>query len=356
MKPKTISRESHIAARQHPKEREYWFKRLSSAPLMNHFPYNRKKTDIDKRKTGYIEFTLPADLFVQLLKLSKGSDYSLNIILLASVIVLLGKYTGEKDVVVGVPIYKQEFKGNFINTVLPIRNQSHPRMIFKELLLKVGQGITEATENQYYPMEVLLEELNLNDASPGDGFPLFDAAVLLENIHNKHDIQHTLPNIMFSFLRTEETISGKVMFNRTRYEKDFIKKIIAHLGNLFHQVLYNVDIALGDIDILSDPEKKRLLWVFNDTRCEYPADKTLHELFAGQAVKTPDNIALVGRSAERKAPCAMRCAITYRELNRKSDQLAYVLKEKGVKPDSIVGIMVERSIEMIIGLLGVLKV
>jgi amino acid adenylation domain-containing protein len=117
---------------------------------------------------------------------------------------------------------------------------------------------------------------------------------------------------------------------------------------------------------VTESEKQQILFDFNDTNTGYPDDKTIHQLFEEQAQKTPDHTALVAQRAERKAqsiernkerhaPCATRYSLTYRELNQKTNQLAHVLTKKGIKPDTIVGIMVERSIEMMIGILGILK-
>ncbi|NIM12911.1 MAG: non-ribosomal peptide synthetase, partial [Candidatus Aminicenantes bacterium] len=114
MNQRSISDRLRIAARQNPKEGEYWLNKLKGAPLMSGFPYNRKKTDVMKQDIASIEFIFSADLFSKLMKLSKGSDYTLNLILLTGVVVLLGKYTGERDIVVGAPIYKQEMEGDFI--------------------------------------------------------------------------------------------------------------------------------------------------------------------------------------------------------------------------------------------------
>lgn len=102
---------------------------------------------------------------------------------------------------------------------------------------------------------------------------------------------------------------------------------------------------IRNIDILTEVEKKEIVHCFNNTTEEYHREKTIHQLFEEQAVKTPDNAAVVFEGKR----------LTYRELNEKSNQLARVLRDKGVKPDSIVGIMVERSLEMVIGIFGILK-
>src|SRR3989339_331961 len=124
-----------------------------------------------------------------------------------------------------------------------------------------------------------------------------------------------------------------------------IERLYEHFMNLMIDAIDNSNKKVYELEILSEWERNKILYEFNDTYKDYPRDKTIHQLFEEQVTKTPDNIALVFED-ER---------LTYRELNNKANQLAKILRDKGVKPDTIVGIMVERSFEMIIGILGILK-
>jgi len=343
-----------MAADQNIKERDYWLAKLSGDLAKTTFP-----RDFAKDKTGSetladpgdrVQYLFQTEFFSQLIKLSKGSDYALNVILTAALILLLNKYTGNKDVIVGAPIYKQETEKNFINMVVALRNQLPDHMTFKELLLEVKQTVSEADENQNYPYEVLVDRLKLNISSvPGSGEPsLFDIAVLLENIHDKHYLQHTHPQMIFSFLRTAEHIRLQLEYQSTLYSRSTIDRVIAHYERLVRAVTADVEIRNSEIDILSAEEKKQLLVDFNNTTHEYAKDKTIHQLFESQAEEIPDHIAVVAQST-------VNHALTYRELNKKANQLAIHLKEKGVGAETIVGIMLERSLEMIIGILGILK-
>jgi len=352
-----------IAAVQYGKEGEYWLKKFSGELQKTCFPYDSNIKSQPQRQTNHnIAFEIKTSNASKLVELSKGLDYRLYIILTAGLAALLYKYTGNKDIVIGSPIFKQDKDGNFINTMLPLRNPIDGAMTFKELLLdQVRPTIIEANEHQNYPIETLLFQLNM-PVTPGE-FPLFDVVVLLENIHEKKYIHSVHPNVIFSFSRIADAIEGKVEYNPALYRPDTIDSIIYHFKRLLEKVAVNINMSISEIDILGEEEKKHILYDFNggNQQLRYPHHKTLHRLFAEQVQRTPGYMALVGMSLGvgtrfiASAAGKQYVHLTYNELNEKSDRLAHLLIEMGVKPDTIVGIILERSIEMIIGILGILK-
>jgi amino acid adenylation domain-containing protein len=350
-----------IAANQNIKEREFWLNKLEGNPKKSNFPFDYKKNTLKERRMTDITFRFPKTIFPRLMRLSKGSDHPLNAILVSGLVVLLNKYTNSSDIIIGAPIYKQDFDAEFINTLLPLRNQFEEDTTFKQMLLMVSQTIVEATEHYNYPIDQLPEKLNLS-ISRGE-FPLFDIVILLRNIHDRSYIQHIAPNIIFSFLRTDQYIEGLVEFDLTLYSPTTIERITAHFSNLFQVVLFNLDLHLPEIEILSEEEKRQLLIDFNNTTSAYPRDKTIPQLFEEQAEKIGHKIALVGSSYHvgmngrfiASGTCMPHLHITYQELNETSNRLARLLMEKGVQSGGIVGIMGDRSVEMIIGILGILK-
>jgi amino acid adenylation domain-containing protein len=335
-----------IAANQNIDERDFWLDKLSGKLVKTNFPYDFKKTDENENAYSFDEtgFYLPGEVFSALMKISNGSDYTLNTILAAAVVVLLHKYTGSNDIIVGAPIYKQDLETELINKVLTLRNRLEDHLIFKELLIKVSQTIMEATENYNYPVELLLEQLNIPFPGNGD-FPLFDVAVLLENIHDKGYIKYINTNMIFSFLRVDEGIKGILEYNVLRYNRETIERIVSHLVVLLENAVVNIDVKLSGIGILSEEEKRLLLFDFNDTETAYPGSKTLHKLFEEEVEKTPDIIAVVWRDQQ----------VSYGELNERANRIARILRSRGVGPDRIVGLLIKRSIDMIVSILGILK-
>jgi amino acid adenylation domain-containing protein len=355
------------AANQRHKEKDYWLNKLSGKWVKSRIPqdYYRRNSDNHWLEAAVFEFS--ESLSSALIQLSRGSDVRLYVVLVAALSVLLHRsmdvhtdadvdsetFTGYSDIVVGTPILKQEKEVDFINTLLVLRNVVCPHMTFKEVLLDVRQTIIDAMEHQNYPMEILARQLNM-PFSAEDEFPLSDIAVLVENIHDRKYINHVNLNMIFSFNRSKSTIRGRLEYNPLLYRETTIEQIINRFKHILQEVLSNVDIPLSDIEIMSEEEKRRLLIDFNDRCVDYPREKTIHELFEEQAERRPGSAAVVGPGC-MKAWMPGAVHITYRELNKRSDRLARLLKGKGVGPDTVVGIMAERFLEMIIGILGILK-
>ncbi|HEX3044253.1 MAG TPA: amino acid adenylation domain-containing protein [Bacillota bacterium] len=335
------------------KEKQYWFGKFAGEIVKSYFPYDEFKAEMAPQLES-MPFQLSGDVYAQLLKLSNRSDFRLHMILVAAVVALLYKYTGNSDVTVGMPIYKQAIAGQYINTVLPIRNDLAAGMSFKDLLLKVHQNISAAVEHQNYPVERLLQHLNLPFSR--NEFPLFDTFVLLENIHDPGYIETVKVNTVFHFRVTEGALEARLDYHSGRYRKETIGRIVAHLQNLLPQLLKEVNRPLVDVEIILETEKARILAEFNHKAVQYPHDKTIHELFEAQVQKNPQKTAVAFPQADMEnSPPEASESLTYEELNRRANQLARKLLANGIKPDCLVGIMAERSLEMFIGVMAILK-
>ncbi len=290
-----------IAAEKKTVERDYWLGKLSGELVKSSFPaysnYKREGTEAGARAKAAFKF--PDELSTGLLELAAGSEIRLYIILAAGLTILINRHTGVSDIIVGTPILKSEVKPNLLNTVLALRNQLTDHMTVKELLLGVQQTILEANKNRNYPIEVLTGQLNLS--LDDDDFPLFDVAILVENIQDKEHLRHVNPGMIFSFSRSGKAISGYVEYNPLWYDENGVKRLIGHLKNLLGAFIKSGDINPVDIEMLTGEEKKQLLIDFNDTSAPYPRDKTIHELFEEQAARRPDGTA-VG-AAPRGRPC-----------------------------------------------------
>jgi len=331
-----------LAASRYGKERDYWLDKLSGEPIKTSFPYDNELTPKEYRLET-VNLHLDDSLSEKLIKLGKQSNYMVHIILAAAASALLARYTAQNDILMGIPIYNQEKEGEYLNTALVIRMQVEDHMTFKQLLAQARQTIIEANQNQNYPLEILLNQLSLSFT--GNSFPLFDTVVLLENIHQKRYIQHTYPNVIFSFLKNQDTLQGKIEYNSSLYHQETLERISRHFTDLLTGALANPDTPVSAIDILSKQEKQQLLWDFNRTQTSYPQYNTIDELFAAQASKSPWQVAV---SDEHES-------MTYDALNQWSLRLGIHLQQQGVKPDDVVGILAENSLAMIAGLLGILK-
>ena len=359
---KNYSSDMAAAASQYYKERDYWLEKLSGELVKTTFPIDLKAPG-KKRKIEAVPLRFPGQVVEKLLWMSNESDSRLLVLLTAGLAALIRTYTDNNDIILGTPIYKQPVEGKFLNTVLPLRNRVDGEMSFKELLYQVKQTINQAVKNQNYPLKTLLYELNVPYSE--EDFPLFDIALMVENIQEREYIHHIQTNMMFSFSRIGNRLDGRLEYNSQLYLAATAGRVCSHFNRLLEQLLFHIDTPLSHIDLLSRQEKKILVEDFNNTRKEapgtggvYQANRTLHSLFEDQVERTPDQTAIIfirdgkkqeGASRERKK------TLTYRQLNENANGLARVLRKNGVGPERIAALLMESSIPMVTAVLAVLK-
>ncbi|MGD2087188.1 MAG: condensation domain-containing protein [Candidatus Aminicenantes bacterium] len=346
---RNISNEMMVVACQKVKEREFWINQLSGGPKNSGFPYDYPGKTMEKQGNGNfatLGFKFSSKTASKLLNLSKRNYHTLHMVLVAALNVLVHKYTNSSDVIMVTPIYKQDIDSQIIiNTVLLLRNRLDKNTTFKEFLLQVRKTVLDAIEHYGYPVEILLDHLGIPFSYEEFRFPLSDITIWLDNIHKKEYIRHIHTNMNFSFSGNGDHIEGTVEYNTGLYHKSTIAGIIHHLQTVLHTVLLKPDTTLAGIDILGEDEKRRILIEFNNTGAEYPNEKTIHQLFEEQVKRTPDKTALVFEEKH----------LSYNRLNARANQVANLLRAKGVKADTVVGLMIDRSPELIIGLIGILK-
>ena len=173
---KSFSSDAAIAASQSFREREYWLKKLSGELIKSCFPYDNKESAYQRGEKDRVEIHFSGELFSRLIAISNRSDTRLLTVLAAGLLVLINKYTGSRDIIIGMPIYKQKVEGDFINTALALRCHLQEDMTFKDLLYRVKQTIDEAIKHQNYPIKTLLYDLNLTFSQ--EDFPLFDILLI----------------------------------------------------------------------------------------------------------------------------------------------------------------------------------
>jgi amino acid adenylation domain-containing protein len=335
-----------IDINQRIKERNYWFNKLSGDWSKTSFPFDHRKAGKNKPGLKSIPFAFSHELYEKLMRLSNNSDIRLYLILMTVLVLLLEKYTGNRDIIVGAPIYRQDVEGDFINKIVVLRTQLKENMSFKELLLQVSQTNFEAVEHINYSLETIPYELNMS--FPQNEFPLFDVAILLENLHEKNYIRHLDLGVIFSFTRKDHCIEGVVEYKDSLYSQETARRMIFHFNNLTDRALTDIDAKIDHLSIMSDEEIKQLVVDINTTRVTrpgYPVGKMIHELFREQVERTPLHIALQWREN----------LLTYKELDDTANRLSRRLKNSGIQTETIVTILLEHSPELIAAVLAVLK-
>lgn len=343
---------------------KYWSEKLTADVNEINFIYDYRRSS--KNEKHMININFDVELSNKLLKISRSQDSALYVILLSAFKLLLNKYTGQNDITICSPIYNAltEYSDAHIHSkCIPLRDILHEDMTVKQLLANLKQTVIQGYMNQNYPIENLLDFEGLETNSTN----LRKVILVLENIHTKESINDSIMSsqndITLTINRTNTEITGGIIYNSGVFKKETVYKMFEHYLNIVRQVVSNSDLQLGNIELASPEEKVQVLFNFNNTKKEYLQDKTLYELFEEQVDKTPNNIAIsmdiniedIGGIVRAEEKTIISKSLTYKQLDEKANQLAGVLRQKGIKGESIVALMLEPSMEMIVGILGVLK-
>jgi len=339
----------------------YWKQKLGGElPVLN-LPTDRARSPIQTFKGAQAKLVLSQTLTKELKNLSRHSGVTLFMTLLTAFKTLLYRYTGQTDILVGSPIANrnraevESLIGFFVN-VLVLRTDLSGDLSFLELLARVKLTALEAYIHQDLPFEKLVEELKPNrDLSYN---PLFQVMFALQNMPKPNlslsDVSITYEegyngtskfDLTLFMEDSEQGLVATCEYNTDLFNADTITRMLGHFQTLLESIVSDPQQCLSNLQLLTPSEVQQLLVEWNDTKTDYPKDKCIHQLFEAQVEKTPDAIAVVFENQQ----------LTYRELNNRANQLAHYLQQLGVKPEELVAICVERSLEMVIGLLGILK-
>lgn len=337
----------------------YWQQQLKHAPPLLELPTDRPRPPVQTFRGANQSLMLSKALTEALKALSRREDTTLFMTLLAAFKVLLYRYTGQADLLVGSPIANRNrmevegIIGVFINTLV-LRTDVSGNPTFRELLVQVRKTTLEAYAHQDLPFEKLVEELQLERNLSYN--PLFQVMFQLQNAPMS-DLE--LPGLTLSSLdsdgettqfdlslhmaETEAGLQALIEYSTDLFNDATIARMLGHFQMVLEGIVANVDDRLSDLPLLTKTEQNQFR-EWNQTQVEF-AQVSIHQLFEAQVEQTPDAIAVVFEDKQ----------LTYRELNDKANQLANDLYALGVEPDVLVGICVDRSLEMIIGILAILK-
>ncbi|PFZ09477.1 non-ribosomal peptide synthetase, partial [Bacillus pseudomycoides] len=351
----------------------FWKNKLKGEIPVLELPIDKKRPPVPSYEGGLVPFKLSREISENLLKFCDKKGVTLNTVLLSLYFAFLHRYSGQNEIIVGTPRFGRRNKdfrntcGYFVN-MLPIRIHFKDDYSFEELLNILNEELKECVKYQDYPFSMMLKELESNrDVSYSPvfqtGFVLQkaskqDAAIFLGNSTNKFDLhgltlspcsleKNTAKFDLTLFIEQEsdKAICGNFEYSKDIFHEDTILRLVRYLEQFIASVLHNYEESISKVNLLPVNEEKQLLEEWNDTGVEYPTEYVIQELFEQQVAQSQEAVALVYKNQQ----------LTYRELNERANQLAHSLLKKGVGPETMVGICVERSVEMIIGLLGILK-
>ena len=345
-------------------ERElgYWKAQFRTLPAPLQLPADRPRPAMPSHAGARVHFKLPSMLRDRLEELSRSQGATLFMTLLAAFKVLLAQYSGQEDIVVGTPIAgrtraeTEGLIGCFVNT-LALRTDLSDDPTFRQLVARVREVALGAYAHQELPFERLVEELQPErDTSQA---PLFNVMFVLQNVprserrlrgltmrHIELDKGTAKFDLSLGLAEKAGGLRGVLSYSTDLFDRETIERLVGQYRELLTAVVADPERRLSALPLLSAAERRTMLVDWNDTRRAWPdAEACLHSLVARQAAATPDVVAIVDETGR----------LTYGELDRRADRLAHRLRRLGVGPEVRVGVCLERSVDLVVGLLAVLK-
>jgi amino acid adenylation domain-containing protein len=339
----------------------YWRSQLEGSLPVLELPADPARPPIQTFRGAKQSLLLSQAVTESLKALSHQESVTLFMTLLAAYKVLLFRYTGQQDIIVGslaAGRSRAEIEGliGFFANTLVLRTELSGNLTFREILRRVREVCREAYAHQDLPFERLVETLQpVRDMSH---HPVFQVMFTLQNIPRPslnlagltmtplevHSGTAMFDLTLFMFER-DQGLLGTFEYNTDLFDAATISRMMAHFQNLLNAIIADPEMRISEFSFLTERERCQLLADWNDTKADYPKEKSIHEWFKSQVQKTPERVAVV--FADRR--------MTYTELDRRSNQLAQHLKSVGVGPEVLVGIHMEPSLEMVVGLFGILK-
>ncbi|NEO93190.1 MAG: AMP-binding protein, partial [Moorea sp. SIO3G5] len=340
---------------------DYWKKQLAGSPPVLDLPTDRPRPSVQTYRGSKELFKVDLHLTQQLKALSQQSGTTLFTTLLAAFQTLLYRYSGQTDIVVGSPFANRNCRefhsliGFFANTLV-LRTNFSDNPSFQELLARVRKITLDAYAYQDLPFLKLVEALKIERSLSHS--PLFQVMFIFQNTPmSKLDIpgvtltplevemDMTKFDLVCSMQETNSGMDGFCEYNVDLFNRETIGNLIGHFQTLLKAIVKDPCERVTQLPLLTEPERHQLLVEWNNTATDYSQYNCIHQLFEEQVELTPDAVAVVFEDKQ----------LTYRQLNSRGNQLAHYLRSTGVKPEVLVGICVERSLEMVVGLLGILK-
>lgn len=339
----------------------FWKRQLEGATAVLDLPTERPRPAVQSYRGAIRTFEFPPALSAGLERLCLQEDVTLFMLLVATLQTLLHRYSGQEEILVGSPVAgrpcveTENLVGLFLNTLV-LRGDCSGDPTFGEFLKRVRQVALDAYAHQELPFEKLVEALQpRRDLSRS---PLFQVMFILQNeplrplelpgLRLKPVPTHSGTakfDLLFSVEAAPGGLSGFVEYNTDLFNEAAIARMLAHFERLLESALANPGQRVSALPMLTESERRQLLVEWNNTGADFPREKCIHELIEEQATRNPDAVAIVFQDQQ----------ITYGELDRRAERVAAELRTLGLGPDVRAGLCLERSLELIVGLLGILK-
>jgi amino acid adenylation domain-containing protein len=343
------------------RQENYWLEKLAGQlPVLN-LPVDRPHPPFKTYRGGRQALVLDADLCQKVARLSQESGCTSFMTFFSVYALWIHRLSGQDDIIVGIPVAGRPAEPGYDKLVgycthlLPIRSEVNEGDDFLTYLKRMRGVLLDAYQHQNYSFADLINKLDLHrDGShsplvstvfnldrPGEAPPMAGLEVSWASV----PVQFTAFDITLNLTEVADQFILECDFNRDVFDSDSIERFIGHFQTLMAGAVEAPESRVAELPLLDEEERQRLLVEWNDTRTEYPRDRCAHQLFEAQAEENPDAVAVVFEDRQ----------LSYAELNRRANQLAHHLQNMGVGPDAVVGLCMERSLEMMVGIMGILK-
>ncbi|HEU4507416.1 MAG TPA: amino acid adenylation domain-containing protein, partial [Pyrinomonadaceae bacterium] len=338
----------------------YWRKQLADIPDQLELPIDRPRPAVQSFRGATESITLSREATEKLRALSYKQGSTIYMCLLAIFQTLLYRYSGQTDIVTGTPIANrnrseiESLIGFFVNALV-LRTQVDGNATMRQMIARVREVCLGAYAHQDVPFEQIVEELQ-PERDLGRQ-PLFQVMFILQNLPQEIsvstglaikpvEVESTTAKFDLSFFWAEaESLMGTIEYNTDLFDRSTIVRMLGHFERLLEAAVANPDQKISELPLLTEGERRQLLRNSNSEPERYGADVCLQDLFEKTVARRPDAIALTFEDQN----------VTYAELNRRANQLAHHLMRLGIGPDTLCGVLMERSVEMIVSVLGILK-
>ena len=339
----------------------YWKAQLADAPSLLELPTDRPRPAFTTFHGADVPLRFSKTLSEDIARLSRREGATLFMTLFAAFSILLYRYSRQRDILVGTPIANrnraetESLIGFFINTLI-LRTRFSERMTFRELLGQIRETSLEAYAHQDLPFEKLVEELQPERTLSHS--PIFQVMFHLQNALTESlslsglsvsqldvETQTAKFDLSLTMAESEEGLAGRLNYNSDLFDAATVARMAQHFGRLLEAAVANPDEQVSRLPLLTESEKNRILFEWNDTCRDFAENRPIHLAFAEQARSTPAAVAVRFEQDE----------LTYKELNRRANRLAHRLRRLGVGPEVYVGLLARRSVEMVVAMLAVLK-
>ena len=357
----SVWQQKFLSGEELDRQMRYWRGQLEGAPEALEMPTDRPRPPVQTNKGAFEQLVVGKEVAERLKQVGRSERATLFMTMMAAFKILLYRYSGRRDILVGTPIANRNraecegLIGFFVNTLV-IRTQMDPRETFGSVVRKVRESSIGAYAHQDLPFEKLVDEMQPTRSLSHN--PIFQVMVVLQNAGRRGAEMKGLKlgsagsgslsskfDILMGVVETGEGLSIGITYNSDLYECETVKRMCAHLRRVLEELISNEGRAISDLEMMTEEERHQVIVEWNDTKRRGDGCRSVVEMFEREAEK-------------RSEAVAIRCGeveVSYGELNRRANQVAHYLRRRGVGPEELVMICMERSVEMVVGMMGVMK-